>query len=144
MRRLFSLAGPVSLALIVLAAAACSENGRTAAAPRTLVKVGERDFQISVTPNRVNPGVVRLIVRNRGPDTHELIVVRSRTQLPLRLDGLTVNEKALNPPTVASLDGAGPGTVRQLQLRLPKGRYEFFCNMAGHFMAGMHAELVVD
>ena len=29
--------------------------------------------------------------------------------------------------------------VRGLRLRLAPGRYEVFCNMAGHFMGGMHA-----
>ena len=84
-----------------------------------------------------------VVVRNHGPDTHELIMVGSRSRLPLRLDGLTVNESALSAVTIASLDGAGPGRVRQVRVHLAPGRYELFCNMAGHFMAGMHAELVV-
>lgn len=84
-----------------------------------------------------------LAVRNRGPDTHELILVRSRSRLPLRLDGLTVDERALSALTVATVDGAGPGTEHRLRLHLAPGRYEMLCNMAGHFMAGMHAELTV-
>jgi uncharacterized cupredoxin-like copper-binding protein len=30
-----------------------------------------------------------------------------------------------------------------VRVRLEPGRYELFCNMAGHFMAGMHGKLVV-
>jgi uncharacterized cupredoxin-like copper-binding protein len=33
--------------------------------------------------------------------------------------------------------------VRGLVLRLRPGRYEIFCNMAGHYMSGMHAVLLV-
>jgi uncharacterized cupredoxin-like copper-binding protein len=144
MRQLSSRAGRLSvIALIVLLASACSGSARTALATRTLVRVSERDFHISATPNHVTPGNVLLVVRNAGPDTHELIVVRSHSRLPLRVDGLTVDEDALSALTVASLDGAGPGSQRQLHLQLARGRYELFCNMAGHFMAGMHAELVV-
>jgi uncharacterized cupredoxin-like copper-binding protein len=107
------------------------------------VRVTERDFQISAAPTRVAAGDVLLAVRNHGPDTHELILVRSRSRLPLRLDGLTVDERALEPLTVGTVDGVRPGSVRRVRLHLQRGRYELFCNMAGHFMAGMHTELVV-
>ena len=36
-----------------------------------------------------------------------------------------------------------PGSVRGLTLRLRPGRYEIFCNMAGHYMGGMHAVVLV-
>jgi uncharacterized cupredoxin-like copper-binding protein len=144
MRQLSSRLGWLSVvALTVLVASACSAGGRVAGAGQTLVHVSERDFHIAVTPNHIAAGEVLVVVRNHGPDTHELIMVDSRSRLPLRLDGLTVNEGALSAVTVASLDGAGPGRVRQVRLHLAPGRYELFCNMAGHFMAGMHAELVV-
>jgi uncharacterized cupredoxin-like copper-binding protein len=131
------------VALALLVPTACSVSGQTTGAGGNVVRVSERDFHISVTPDRVAAGDVTLVVRNHGPDTHELIVVRSRSRLPLRLDGLTVDEGALSALTVASLDGAGPGSERRLQLHLAPGRYEMFCNMAGHFMAGMHGYLVV-
>jgi uncharacterized cupredoxin-like copper-binding protein len=71
-----------------------------------------------------------------------LIVVRgSRSRLPLRTDGLTIDEDVL--PDSGVVEGAGPGSVRRLRLNLSPGRYQLFCNMAGHFLAGMHAELVV-
>jgi len=144
MRQLPSWLGRLSVVgLTVLVASACSANGRVAGAGRTLVHVSERDFHIAVTPNHVPAGDVLVVVRNHGPDTHELIIVDSRSRLPLRLDGLTVDERAVSAVTVASLDGGGPGGVRQVRLHLAPGRYELFCNMAGHFMAGMNAELVV-
>jgi uncharacterized cupredoxin-like copper-binding protein len=31
-----------------------------------------------------------------------------------------------------------------LRVLLKPGRYVLFCNMAGHFMAGMHTDLVVS
>jgi len=145
MRQLSSRLGRFSIvALTVLVASACSAGGRTAAAGHRLIRVNERDFQITVAPTYVPTGDVELVVRNQGPDTHELIIVRSRARLPLRRDGLTVDERALDAVTVASLDGAGPGAVRRKRLHLAPGRYELFCNMAGHFMAGMRGELVVD
>jgi len=107
------------------------------------VRVDEKDFRIVVRPKRVPAGNVELVLRNDGPVTHELIVVRGRrSHLPLRHDGLTIDEDAL--PETGVLEGAGPGHVRRLRLQLMPGRYQLFCNMAGHFLAGMHAELVVD
>ena len=144
MRQLTPWLGRLSVVtLTVLVASACSASGRVAGAAQTFVRVSERDFHIAVTPNHVPAGDVLVVVRNHGPDTHELIMVGSRSRLPLRLDGLTVNEGALSAVTVASLDGAGPGRVRQVRLHLAPGRYELFCNMAGHFMGGMYADLNV-
>jgi hypothetical protein len=145
MRQLSSRHGRLSvIALTMLLVTACSAGGRTGESRQTLVRVTERDFRISVTPNHLTAGDVVLAVRNAGPDTHEMIVVRSRSRLPLRLDGLTVDERALRAITVGSLEGADPGGDRRLLLHLAPGHYELFCNMAGHFMAGMHAELVVN
>jgi hypothetical protein len=108
-----------------------------------VVRITERDFHIGA-PRRIAAGRVRLEVKNDGPDLHELIVVRDpAARLPLRTDGLTVNEDALAPEEVGSLEPGVPGSVRGLVLRLRPGRYEIFCNMAGHYMSGMHAVLLV-
>jgi uncharacterized cupredoxin-like copper-binding protein len=145
MRQLSSRLGRLLVAVVsMIVAAGCSASGQMAQARGTVVRVNERDFQLRVTPNHVHAGNVVLVVRNHGPDTHELIVVRSRSRLPLRRDGLTVDERALSAATVASVDGAGPGSVERVRVHLAHGRYELLCNMAGHFMAGMHGELVVD
>jgi uncharacterized cupredoxin-like copper-binding protein len=108
--------------------------------------VTEHDFQINVQPARVRAGDLRLIVHNKGPDTHELLVVRElnfHAQLPIRADGFTVDEEALEKVMVGSVDGAAPGSVRRFSLHLRPGKYVLFCNMAGHYMGGMQAELVV-
>jgi uncharacterized cupredoxin-like copper-binding protein len=143
MRRLSYLAGRLSLVVFAaLASTACSSGGTTSPAKGTVVRVDERDFRIIVRPKRVPAGDVQLVLRNDGPVNHELIVVRGgRSQLPLRTDGLTVDEDAL--PGTDVIEGAGPGSVRRLRLHLAPGRYQLFCNMAGHFLGGMHAELVV-
>jgi uncharacterized cupredoxin-like copper-binding protein len=106
--------------------------------------VKERDFRITVAPRRVRAGTVTLRVRNQGPDTHELLIVRSSVRtLPLRTDGLTVNEETLEPETVAVIEGKKPGAEEELVVHLTPGHYELLCNMAGHYLGGMRAELVV-
>jgi len=143
MRRLSSWLGRLTLVVLpVLVVVGCSEADTVSRAPHGLIRVSERDFRIVVTPDRIAAGEAELVVTNHGPDTHELIIVRARrSQLPLRLDGLTVNEEALQ--AVAIVEGVPPKRVGRVRLHLAPGRYELFCNMAGHFMAGMHGDLVV-
>jgi uncharacterized cupredoxin-like copper-binding protein len=132
--------GAFALALL----AGCSSGSDHKAARAPSVRVQERDFRITVAPARVRAGTVRLVLHNKGPDTHELLIVRSAgPDLPLRSDGLTINEAALDRATVGVIEGREPGTSEQLLVHLKPGRYELFCNMAGHYLGGMRAELVV-
>ena len=143
MRRLSSWLGRLTLVVLpVLVVVGCAEAEMVSRAPNSLIRVSERDFRIVVTPGHMSAGAAELVVTNHGPDTHELIIVRARrSQLPLRLDGLTVDEDALHE--VAIVEGVDPEGVGRVRLHLAPGRYELFCNMAGHFMAGMHGDLVV-
>jgi uncharacterized cupredoxin-like copper-binding protein len=145
-RRLYALGG---LAAVAVAVALLVTGGRATSQPaaradEAWVRVKQRDFRISA-PERVASGDLRLSVRNQGPDSHELIVVRKRTsRLPFRTDGTTVDEEALEPATVGVLEAGDPGSVRDLRVHLAPGRYELFCNMSGHYLGGMEADLVVQ
>jgi hypothetical protein len=98
MRRLSSWLGRLFLVVLpVLLVVGCGEAGSVARVQDRVVQISEKDFRIVVTPGHIPAGQAELVVRNQGPDTHELIIVRSsRSRLPLRLDGLTVNEAALH------------------------------------------------
>jgi uncharacterized cupredoxin-like copper-binding protein len=95
-------------------------------------------------PRRVVAGRVRLIVHNEGPVNHELVVAKVvERRLPLRSDGLTVDEEGLERRTLGVIEPMTPHTSGELHLDLARGRYVLFCNMAGHYLGGMRAELVV-
>lgn len=145
MRALRSLPVRLTLGAVALALlAGCSSGSSHKAARAPTVRVQERDFRIIVKPARVRAGTVRLVLHNKGPDTHELLIVRSASaDLPLRTDGLTINEAAVDKATVDVIEGKEPGTTEELVLHLKPGRYELFCNMAGHYLGGMRAQLVV-
>lgn len=142
------LSRAVVCAAVIAALAAmsgCAAGRPSARNTGTAVRVDERDFHISVAPTRIPAGEVVLSVHNDGPEEHELIVVREGDHaLPFRKDGVTIDEDALAKAQVGGLEPGTPGSVRELQLRLTAGRYELFCNMSGHFLGGMHAQVVVS
>jgi uncharacterized cupredoxin-like copper-binding protein len=130
-------------ALTAVALSACSSESTTSA-KGTVVRVTVKDFRIKLSRTHVKAGEVRLVVHNRGPDTHEVLIARTSAALPLRADNITVDEDALEPVTVDEVEAEPPGEVKVLGLKLQPGRYELFCNMAGHYLGGMRARLVVS
>ena len=92
----------------------------------------------------VEDGPVTLSVWNEGPSTHEFVVVRSdgsTDELPIGADGIRVDQDAVVP--VDELEEIGAKTRGTLSLSLPPGSYVLFCNLEGHYLAGMHASLEV-
>jgi uncharacterized cupredoxin-like copper-binding protein len=134
---------PIPVAIAALLAAGCSHGSAADSRAAAPIRVSERDFKISA-PGQVRAGDVRLLVHNRGPVAHELIVVKAGSApLPLRADGLTVDEDAVEPRTAVALEPAAAGERNQLSAHLTPGRYVLFCNMTGHYLGGMRTELVV-
>jgi hypothetical protein len=118
---------------VTLLAAGCGGGSHRALA---VVQITERDFHITV-PHLVPAGDVRIVLTNKGPVTHELIIAHAAPgRLPRRADGFTIDEDALEHRLVDYFDRAGPGT-RDLVVHLTPGRYVIFCNMAGHAASGM-------
>jgi len=132
----------LAVAVGAVVAAGCGSQTESAGSA-AVVGVTERDFAVLV-PKRVPAGDVVLRVRNRGPGSHELLVVKApSSDLPFRSDGLTVDEDSLSRDEAGVLEPDLPGVVRNLRVHLAPGRYVLFCNMSGHYLGGMHAELVV-
>jgi uncharacterized cupredoxin-like copper-binding protein len=142
----WALFGAALLCTAAAALSGCGVTGRaTAQPPDHTVQVTERDFHVTA-PTQLPAGRVRLTVRNGGPDAHELIVARvgGGAPLPLRRDGLTVDEERIQAATVGKLEPGAPKSVREVTVNLTPGRYVLFCNMYGHYRGGMHSELVVN
>jgi len=137
---LFTRLGAGAAVLAVLAGCGATDRSSSAA---SVIRVKEDDFRITAQPRVVPAGRVRFDVTNDGPVAHELIVIRQNGHsLPLRSDRLTVDEDRVEPETVGALEPGDPGK-RHLDVDLRAGTYELICNMAGHFLGGMHLRLVV-
>jgi uncharacterized cupredoxin-like copper-binding protein len=128
-------------AFIVLSS--CSGTARTSWGPSVGVTI--QDFSIRTSTPTVDAGQVEFNIFNRGPATHEFVVVRTDlpdSQLPTGADGLSVDEEALTG--VGEISEVGVWTHYTLNLRLSPGRYVYFCNLDGHYLGGMTGTLVVS
>ena len=125
---------PAALAaFVLLALAGC---GGTSHRALPVLSITERDFHISV-PQLVPSGDLRLVLTNKGPVSHELLIIHAvHGRLPVNADGFTIDEDALQKQLVTYIEPAGPG-VRHFVVHLTPGRYIVFCNMAGHAASGM-------
>jgi hypothetical protein len=95
----------------------------SAAAPRTAIGIGAREFSLAVYRPRVRAGRLKLNLRNLGEDGHDL-AVRRRGR------------------TLAHLATVKPGATGTLRLTLrTSGRYLLLCTVADHAARGMRATL---
>jgi len=136
--------GLATILAITLALSACSSP--TGRVPGTPVTVTIRDFHISAPSMTTPVGSVDFVVHSRGPSTHEFNVVQTDLapdRLPLRPDGLTVDEDSSLLHFVGGIGELDIGNTETLALPLPPGRYVLFCNLEGHYLGGMHALLEV-
>jgi uncharacterized cupredoxin-like copper-binding protein len=129
-------------ASVLLVLAACSPT--TTDPSGQVFDVRIKDFKVLTSSDSAPAGLVTLNVANTGPTTHEFVIVRTDLPddgLPIGTDGLSVDEDGLEP--VDEIDGIEDGTSGQVTVRLEPGRYVFFCNFQGHYLAGMHAAVEV-
>ncbi len=133
-----------SVLLAAVLISGCGGSGKPGKSGPSVVPVSEADFHISA-PARLKAGEYTFRVHNQGATDHEFIIAPTKNgSLPLRPDGLTVDEEAVESQEPGSLEPGAAGAVRDLTVTLKPGRYVLFCNMEGHYMAGMHSELVVQ
>jgi uncharacterized cupredoxin-like copper-binding protein len=107
-----------------------------------LVAVHESDFKLTTGRLAVPAGYVTFRIKNTGPSTHEFIVVRSDVAadaLPLRANGMTVNEDSKRLHPAGELGEIRLNSTRNLTLNLEPGHYALFCNLEGHYRGGMYA-----
>lgn len=101
---------------------------------------------VKIDTSSVAAGQVTFNVVNNSKDmVHELIVGRlddpAKQKLPYVASDLKVDEEGSDHlGEVSELD---PGKSGALILTLKPGTYVLYCNVAGHYMAGMWTELTV-
>jgi len=110
-------------------------------------------MRLSVDPASVRAGTVSLLVRNLGTRDHELVVLPltagqsvgwRKTNSDNRIDETGSLGEVSTACGSGEGEGIAPGAVGWTTLSLAPGRYELVCNLAGHYAAGMYAELDVS
>ena len=112
----------------------------------TLHNVLLEDFKVRQETTVVPAGTVSFLIRNQGPTTHEVIVVRTDLapdKLPLQPDGLTVDEEERGVKFLEEVEGLDIDDRETLILDLAPGRYVLYCNLEGHYLGGMYEALIV-
>lgn len=106
------------------------------------IGVEEREHTIVLTSNEVRAGQVTFVVRNRGGQAHDLIVIRTDAAADaLPLDQQT--QKASEEGRVDGVELINPGRSSNLRVTLEPGRYVLICNVPTHYQLGMRTELTV-
>jgi uncharacterized cupredoxin-like copper-binding protein len=147
-RRRWAWALGLVLAVLVLALAVpVTMTSRDEPTPRgTPLNVLLEDFKVRQEATVVPAGTVSLRIRNQGPTSHELIVVRTDRapgKLPLQSDGLTVDEEAKGIEFLDDVGGLDIDDRATLVLDLTPGHYVLYCNFEGHYLGGMYEALTV-
>jgi uncharacterized cupredoxin-like copper-binding protein len=133
-------------ALFTLAMTACSSDSSSSAGASGStggIATTLKDFAITLGSSTAPAGEVTFDISNEGPSTHEFVVVNSDLapdKLPVS-DG-EVEEDQLD--SVGEQEDIAPSTTAELTLNLEPGSYVVFCNVTGHYEAGMHTGLTVS
>ncbi len=109
-------------------------------------------MRLLVNPAAVPAGPVSLRVTNTGWRVHEVVVLplapgqapgQRRIGSDGKIDEADSLAEASNNCAAGSGEGIAPAGTGWTSLTLAPGRYELVCNIAGHYAAGMYAELDV-
>lgn len=110
------------------------EMGMGMGSDMSMAKMG-----INASPKQVRPGPVTFKVTNLASKiVHEVIVARlpdGADKLPYDEQAMMVKENALQD--LGSVKEIDPSRSAALTLTLKPGKYMLYCNLPGHYMAGM-------
>ena len=130
--------GAVASGAAALVAVALLPGGAADASSSLNVKLS--DFKVTPAKKSIGHGKVTFRVTNSASMEHELVVIKTNTKAAkLKI----VNGKASEKGSVGEVELAGHKS-KNLTLNLKKGHYALICNVGGHYMAGMHADLTVS
>lgn len=146
LRRVRQAPGPLLVAVVALVAAGFgpfAERARPGAAGPPTIRVTLSEYAIRLSTTSPQAGFARVVVSNRGKVPHELTAVRTDRpvdQLPVA-DGEVWG--AADVVEVGAIHFGSHEHTAWGFIDFEPGRYVLFCNMKGHYEAGMRTVLTV-
>ena len=98
------------------------------------------EWSVSVDKSTVPAGKVTFDVANQGKIVHEFVVLRTGKQA----DALGRTRRVSEAGNVGETGDVQPGATKKVTLKLKPGHYALVCNIAGHYMSGMHTDFTVS
>ena len=156
MKRVATIA--LALASFGLIAAGCgSDNGTESttepqaaaggSAPNASLIIGMKDDFFVPKVAAAKAGSVKITAKNQGQLVHELVLAKTNTdpaKLPTTSDG-EVDEAKLESlgQDAGEVADVAPGASKAGTFKLAPGNYVMFCNIPGHYAAGMYGTITV-
>ena len=126
---------------------------------REAVEIDIREWNLTLSKEKVRAGHVGFAVKNRGKETHELAIIKLNNnmmatgRLPVDKHG-AIDEGTMNfGQIVGEIENLKSGDKAKQLFKLEPGRYAVICNMLekeedgsmeAHYSMGMHALLEVE
>ncbi len=125
---------------------ATSEPTEPAASPTPeTVDVEHGEWYVHTSQDSVDAGTVDFNVTNTGLILHNFKVARTDLDpgaLPVDSSTFMVDETQVD--VLASSSDLAPNAAEQVIVDLPPGKYVLFCNIAGHYEAGVYTGFTVN
>ena len=113
------------------------------------VALGESDpntMYIHMSQPYAPEGKVSFIVTNEGTETHEFVVLQTKTPaadfpiVSFEGEKNRIDEDAKGVVNAGETGDMEPGTTMMMTLDLAAGHYAIVCNLPGHYANGMHED----
>lgn len=133
--------------MLVVAATVAFASPLWAATVVSVVEDGEGDSAMSLKldPQTVKAGEITFNLKNDAvSEEHEMVVVRLKTadeKIPFNAKKNRVDEDKLK--RMGEIGDIKPGATGTMTAKLKAGTYLVFCNIKGHYQAGMASKLTV-
>ncbi len=152
MRRgtLWSLIAVLFGAMLLLAACGDSGDGgssKSASGGGSKVNVELNEWKIIPNPDSAAAGTVEFTAKNTGSIEHEMVIVKTDLApdaLPTNDSGTRVDENSDKFEVIGEISEFEAGKTETADFDLEPGNYVLFCNIEGHYKAGMTTGFTVS